>query len=616
MCGIAGILDKNRVGREVLEQMCSSLYHRGPDDEGVYLNKDSVVGLGHRRLSIIDLSSQASQPMSNENGKVWLVFNGEFYNYQDYRLWLQERGHKFKSRSDSEMVIHLYEELGLSFLKKIRGMFALGLWDEDKKRLLLARDRVGKKPLYYASTNNAFAFASEIKALLKVPNISREIDLDALNFYFAFGYIPQALSIFRDIRKLPPGHYLIYQRGEIEVKRYWDLPAEGELVGVSEEELLSRLEELLEESVKLRMISDVPLGVFLSGGVDSSIVAALMAKHSSEPIKTFSIGFDEDKYNELPFARKVAQYIGSDHHEFIVKPDAAEVITKLANQYDEPFADSSAVPTYYVSKMAREHVKVVLSGDGGDELFAGYNWYWWVKEGELLSRALGPLSNLVGGFARMLPKEVRGKHFLERIGLNGAEQFIRRVSIFDEEQRRFLLNRTVLGETDHRLPEKSVLNCFGNDVGDSVAKMQRFDFKFYLPDDILVKVDRASMLVSLEVRAPLLDHLVCEFSFKVPEYFKLRGRTKKYLLKQLARRLLPADFPLERKQGFSIPLREWMSSDLSEMFGSVLFYSNLGDYIDMGYVTGLFKEHAEGRVNHGARLWSILMFGLWMENYS
>lgn len=613
MCGICGIINLNEkpVEGRTLIQMRDTVIHRGPDDAGIFI--DNNVGLGHRRLSIIDIEG-SHQPMSNEDGTVWITYNGEIYNYKELREFLIKKGHKFKTKGDTEVLIHLYEEYGENMVEKLNGMFSFAVWDKKRERLILARDRVGIKPLYYYYKGGNFAFASEIKSLFQHPKISKDIDFDALNLYFAFGYIPQNYSIFKDIRKLLPGHMLIYQNGNMRVSRYWNFTTDDELNG-NECELLDQLYTLLKESIKLRMVSDVPIGVFLSGGIDSSIIATIMASLSSKPIKTFSIGFQEAKYNELPYAREIAKHISSDHHEFIVKINAMEILDKISQQYDEPFADSSAIPTYCVSKMAKDYVTVVLSGDGGDELFGGYNWYSWVKSGVEFSKRFTLFANILGKVGQLLPNGMEGKHYLERLGKDETEQFWRRVFIFEDEARKHLLKKSLIDDSKLRLPENTLYTYFNSLNTDIVKKMEWTDFKFYLPEDILSKVDRASMLVSLETRVPFLDHNICEFAFKVPSEFKIRKGIKKYLLKKLAKRILPKDFPLERKQGFSIPLKEWMQKDLAPTVKEVAFHPTVKTFINTDYVLKILMEHKSGKVNNSAKLWSVLMFGLWVRNY-
>lgn len=607
MCGICGWIDSQYVDRSILEKMTQELYHRGPNAQQIEIFGN--VGLGHSRLSIIDLSQNANQPMHNEDKSLWLVYNGEFYNFRDYRDELIKNGHIFQSRTDTEVLLHLFEDEGIKCLEKVRGMFTFAFWDQKEKELVLARDRVGIKPLYYYFDGNNFIFASELKAILKHPGVPRQIDMDSLCVYFRLGYIPQEMSIFRDIRKLLPGHYLRLKNHTVRIERYWGLPQVEVERETDEDALADHLYTLLDESVRLRLVSDVPLGIFLSGGIDSSIVASLAAQNSSAPIKTFSIGFDSEKYNELPYARRIANHIGSEHHELIVSIDEVDVIEKLVVFFDEPFADSSAIPTYYVSKMAREFVIVSLTGDGGDELFGGYNWYSWM----LLKNKFDvvPLSlRKALSFMSSIPKnDFRGQHFIKSIGLCEFDAFVERVGFFRQEELNSLLKFGCDGYFDFY---KEFYTASGRSL---LERLTRTDFAFYLPDDILVKVDRASMAVALEARVPLLDHKICEFAFSLPDSVKIHGKIKKYLLKKIARKLLPRDFPLERKQGFSIPLSEWMRSRLGDMFMDLIKSETPRLFLNGTYLENIFRDHKAGRNNNANKLWSVLIFCLWLEKF-
>jgi asparagine synthase (glutamine-hydrolysing) len=608
MCGICGWVDKDHVDKDILLSMCQELRHRGPDAQQVEIIRN--VGLGHARLSIIDLRDAANQPMSNEDKSKWLVYNGEFYTFQPYREELLKKGHHFISRTDSEVLLHLYEEDGPDFIKKLRGMFAFGIWDDEEKRLMLGRDQVGIKPLYYYQKGGTFLFASELKTLLQHPSVEKELNFEAVNYYFMLGYIPRELCIYKNIKKLLPGHYLLFKDGAITTHCYWNLPESIPSVVKTEEEYTDELLGLLNESVRMQLVSDVPLGVFLSGGVDSSIVASLMAKNTNTPVKTFSIGFKEAKYNELAYARRIAKHIGSDHHEFIVSLDQVEAIEKLAYFFDEPFADSSAIPTYFVSKMAREHVTVVLSGDGGDELFGGYNWYSWVLQKNRFNVIPKKWRQVISTIANVPAGSFKGKHFLQSLSYNEFETFFERTSFFASNE----LSKLLPGEYHHKYIKD--YQVFYNSQGDdTLNRLTKTDFRYYLPDDILTKVDRASMAVSLEARVPLLDHKVCEFAFNLPNAFKIRNNSKKYLLKKVAGRLLPKDFPLERKQGFSIPLREWMRGDLGDMcMDLVRSRSGSSTFINQTYIESLFQEHKAGVRNNAQKLWAILCFYIWQRN--
>lgn len=612
MCGICGII-KNSITENTLNKMQNALIHRGPDAAGFYLSDDHSVGFAHRRLKIIDLSDNANQPISNEDGTIWIVYNGKFYDFREYFTLLEKKGHVFKSKSDAEVVLHLFEEFGFEFIHKLNGMFTFAIWDERKNRLVLAMDPVGIKPLYYYYNNSVFAFASEIKSLLQIPEISKEIDFDALNLYFALGYIPQEYSIYKDIRKLPPGSLLVYEDGNVRKQKYYSISS----VNIMNDEngLVDHLHNLLKESVRKSMISDVSIGVFLSGGVDSSILATIAASLSDKPIKTFSIGFEETKYNELFYAKRIADNISSDHHEFLVTIDAVDALDKIALQYDEPFADSSAIPTYYVAKKAKEYVKVALSGDGGDELFGGYNWYTWVIKAQSMKNRFGFLSKLISTKAKRIPFDFKGKNFLSILNYDALTQFIKRTFIFNSSERERLINKQISNKMELLLPERKIVETFNSIDSNLITKMQNVDFNFYLPYDGLVKVDRASMLSSLEVRPPYLDKEIIKFAFSLPEEYKIRGGVKKYLLKKVAKKILPPRFPLERKQGFCIPLQEWMNGRIGNILVDSLADKRLCDFIDLNYVRSLLKTHRSGKKDNGAKLWSILMFSLWVRNY-
>jgi asparagine synthase (glutamine-hydrolysing) len=494
-------------------------------------------------------------------------------------------------------------------------MFAFSIWDEQKKCLFLSVDPIGIKPLYYYHHNGTFAFASELKSLIKIPDVSRELDIDSLNQYFALGYIPSEGSIFRDIKKLAPGHLLIYSDGNIKKKEFCDLPFFDSYVSKSEEGLVDQLENLLKASISYALRSDVPIGIFLSGGLDSSLVATIAASSASHPVQTFSIGFKDSRYNELPYARRIAHFISSFHHEFYVTIDSLDAIDKISRQYDEPFADSSAIPTYYVSKMASNHVKVCLSGDGGDELFGGYNWYMWVKNAQRIRRLFGGLSKVASYLSSGIPEGIPGKSFLTTIGKDPLSQFIDRIFIFGSAERADLLCREIARDINIQLPEKNISRAFFSSGKDITMKMQSVDLKYYLPFDGLVKVDRASMLSSVEVRPPFLDQDIVKFAFSLPEKYRINRFKKKYLLKKLALKLLPPDFPLERKQGFCVPLREWFSGPLNNIMEEVLHEENVGIYLNSRYIRDLMSVHMTGKSDNSSRLWSVLMFSTWAKNY-
>ncbi len=618
MCGIAGVHYKNsQVSEKHIKTMLETMQHRGPDFSGLHLSGDRKSGIGHNRLSIIDLSSSANQPMCNEDGTQWLVFNGEIYNFVELRNYLLKRNHKFKSYGDSEVILHLYEEKGINLLEDLNGMFAFCLFSEDEHRFFLARDRIGIKPLYYYFKNGRFAFSSELKALLSLPFISRNIDFEALNYYFALGYIPEDLSIFEDIKKLKPGHYLSLNENNFSIVQYWDLlKKKQQLSTYCESELIDLLEEKLRDSISLRKVSDVPVGSFLSGGLDSSLVSTLMAQESRDPIATFTIGFDSARYNEIPYARPVADYIKSKHTEYYVQIDAIYALEKLIEYFDEPFADSSLIPTFFVSKLAKKHVTVILSGDGGDELFGGYNWYSWVLFLNKLKNIMGQSTDYISRFAYFLPKNFRGKNFLSKLNLSPAEQYMERISIFNSFESGKLYSNEFKQNLDLDAIKNKFIKRFNKIDGNLVDKMTLTDFHLYLPEDILTKVDRASMAVSLEVRVPWLDHRMVEFAFSLPSQLKINGSKKKYLTKQLAKKLFSFHFSLERKHGFNLPVDFWMKGQLGNFLENQLRTKPFPGYINLDYVESLLYEQRKSkRANYGAKLFSVLFFIMWYKKY-
>jgi len=624
MCGITGFVDlwstkgSPTEPSRVLDVMCRVIQHRGPDDQGVFI-KDGVA-LGMRRLSIIDLAG-GQQPISGEDGSATIVFNGEIYNFLELKHQLEARGHVFKTHSDTEAIVHAYEEYGTSCVDYLRGMFAFAIWDDKAQKLFIARDRVGKKPLYYTVTpDGSFVFGSELKSLLQHPNVLRETDPEALDAYLTLGYVPDPLSIFRSIHKLPPGHHLSFAKGEVRVSEYWDFgfttPAEGR----SEDECLEELRALLDESVRLRLVSDVPLGAFLSGGIDSSTVVALMARHMGQPVKTFSIGFHEDSYNELEYARLTAKKYGTDHHEFFVTPEICSIVDELAWHFDEPFADSSAIPTYMVSKLARDHVTVVLSGDGGDELFAGYTRYLVDRDRSAFARMPGLLrKGLMQPLSSHLPHGTLGRNFIHNISLDPIDRYLDSVSIFTRLNKESLYTdgfREQLRDGDW------VTKCFHElaaKVGtrSSLDRLLYLDSKTYLPGDILTKVDRMSMAVSLEARAPLLDHKLIDFVTQIPASMKLAGDETKHILKRAVSDLVPTEILNRPKQGFGVPVQEWINQQLRERMHETLCDSRTRErgYINSAYLEVLLDEHERGRRDHSAGLWALLMLELWHRQF-
>ena len=558
--------------------------------------------------------------MSGEDGAVTVVFNGEIYNYRELKCELEARGHRFQTDSDTETIVHAYEEFGSSCVDHLRGMFAFAIWDNRERSLFVARDRVGKKPLYYALTKQGtFVFGSEVKSLLEHPEVTRETDAHALDAYISFGYVPDPLSIFLGIKKLPPGHYLTFADGQVKVQEYWDFnfePAQS----LREEEYLEELRRLLDEAVRIRLMSDVPLGAFLSGGIDSSAVVGLMARHMGQPVKTFSIGFQEDTYNELKYARIAAKHFGTDHHEFIVTPDICRIVDELVRHFDEPFADSSSIPTYMVSKLARSHVTVALSGDGGDELFAGYTRY-------VIDRRRSGFARLprfvrrgmVQPLSRHLPHGAWGRNYLHNVALDAVDRYIDSVSVFTTLNKRALYTTDFVHELGGDAGPVSQFRdyAFHIETGDDLDRLLYLDCKTYLPGDILVKVDRMSMAVSLEARAPLLDHKLIEFVARIPASLKMKGLDTKMIFKHAIRDFVPAEILDRPKQGFGLPLQKWINDELRDRVRETLTEQRTRErgYFDSHYINRLLSEHERGRRDHSNALWTLLMLELWHRTY-
>jgi asparagine synthase (glutamine-hydrolysing) len=623
MCGLAGIYNYKTlepVSERVLKAMTDTLVHRGPDDEGFHTRNG--VGLGHRRLSIIDLAA-GHQPMTNEDETVWVVFNGEIYNFTELHQYLEAKGHRFQTRSDTEVIVHLYEEKGEECFRELRGMFAIAIWDERKRKLLLARDRVGKKPLLYYHDTSKIVFGSELKAILQVPGITRDIDLEALSDYFSFLYVPAPKSIFKAIRKVLPGHYLVVSPQGLRETKYWDLSF-AEVDDLSEEKWCEKLCETLQEAVRLRLMSEVPLGAFLSGGVDSSSVVAMMQNAIDGPVITSSIGFEEKDFDELPYARSIASQFATTHYEQVVRPDALAVVDKLSWHYDEPFADSSAVPTYYVSKVAREHVTVALSGDGGDENFAGYRRYYFDQRENWL-RSWLPSSvrqPVFGALASLYPKAdwapqiFRGKATFQNLARCPVEAYFRSVSACTPELKRSLLHRDVQSQLGGYDSLDILREHYDKaDTDDLLSRVQYVDIKTYLADDILAKVDRASMAVSLEVRAPILDHKFMELAARIPSSLKLRGIQGKYIFKKALERCLPESILYRKKMGFAVPLARWFRKDLKEMACEAIFDCRRDDLLEPSTTEKIWREHQRGVRDRSTELWTLFMFRLWQRKF-
>ncbi|HYM75140.1 MAG TPA: asparagine synthase (glutamine-hydrolyzing) [Candidatus Dormibacteraeota bacterium] len=603
----------------LVQRMCQTIVHRGPDDEGIYSR--GPVGLGMRRLSIIDLAG-GKQPIHNEDQTVWVVFNGEIYNFPELRRDLEGRGHHFYTHSDTEVIVHLYEEMGPDCVKKLRGMFAIALYDERQGSLLLARDRLGKKPLHYALDQGRLYFGSEIKTILAVRPDLAQVGPEGLLQYFYFGYIPDSHTAFKAIHKLPAGHWMEFRNGEIKIRQYWELPEYGTHPALSEEECLNELERRLQEAVRIRLISDVPLGALLSGGVDSSIVVALMARASSKPVQTFSIGFREEQFNESEYARQVAERFGTDHHELILDPDLEETLTYLSGMMEEPFGDSSMLPTYYVCRMARQQVTVALSGDGGDELFAGYDRYLTAME----RPKLDPLQRLLGPIYRdrihgLIPAGMYGKNLAWNISLSERDRYLDGLSFLPALHReRDLFTREFL-ESAERLPDPLLEWQRLYDEAparDRLSRLLYLDTKTYLNGDILTKVDRMSMATSLEVRVPMLDHEFVEWVTSLPVEWKYRGGARKQILKKLAERVgIPRDVIYRKKQGFQLPLADWMRNEVKSKFWEILLEPRTAQraYFKPAAVEALIDEHVRGRRNRSGMLWRMLVLELWHRNF-
>ncbi len=624
MCGIVGILHKNQreVSASDIRLMASTLEHRGPDEYGMYCR--GAIGLGHRRLSIIDLQT-GGQPYHNEDQSVWAVFNGEIYNFQELRAQLASQGHRFHTAGDGEVIVHEYEDDAGTFLDGLNGMFAIALWDENAQRLILARDRCGEKPIYYHESPTALVFASELKAILALPWIDRHVDEQGLHHFLSLNYVPGEFTLARGIRKLLPGHLLIHEGGRTSLRSYWDLKIVPNTT-VTEAEALDTLDGHLRSAVKSRLISDVPLGFFLSGGLDSSLVVALASSMASAPVHTFSIGFNQPSYNELAYAREVSRRFGTVHHEEVLDGNPRDVLHRVIWLSDEPSGDSSSIPTYLISRAARRHITVALSGDGADELFAGYLTHQADRLAPMMRRVpaivrnglLKPLADLLPVSSKKVSLEYRIKQFLGGLDMdplrshywwNGAWSEEEKAGLYSDDLAAALRSvdtRDVFAEYFDRYPDL-----------DPITRFLYTDFKTYLPDDILVKVDRMSMGNALEMRCPFLDYRLVEFVADLPVDFKLNGLTGKFLLKRYAESLLPKHILHRPKAGFSVPLNSWLRQELREIVNETLSERRIRStgFFAWPAVRRLLAEHMEGRRNHAYRIWGILIFQLWHEMF-
>ena len=624
MCGITGFISKDKnlpIGeREILlDKMCASIKYRGPDEQGTVVKDRAALGM--RRLSIIDIKS-GQQPIFNEDGNLAIVFNGEIYNFRELKKELESTGHRFKTNSDTETILHAFEEYGENCLEKLRGMFAFAIWNFREETLFIARDRTGKKPLFYTLTESGnFVFGSELKTLLVHGEIEKQVDFAALDAYLTFGYVPEEFCIFKGVRKLAPAHFLVFKNGQIHTQKYWDFDYQPPVNIKSEEEYIEVLREKIRDAVDVRLISEVPLGAFLSGGVDSSTIVAMMSQIAKIPIKTFSIGFNEDSFDELKYARVAAKHFGTEHHEFIVTPDLVDIVDELVWHFDEPFADSSALPTFMVSKMARQFVTVVLSGDGGDELFAGYTRYVTDKKRSAFANLPEAIrSGVLQPVSRKLPHGAPGKNYLYNVSLNTVDRYIDSVSQFNSQRKEYLYSKDFkaslggafgAGERQFRAFAESI------STGNSIDNLLYLDSKTYLPGDILTKVDRMSMANSLEARAPLLDHKLIEFVVNIPPALKMKGSETKYILKKAMEGIVPSEILYREKQGFGVPIGEWINSHLRERIRADLSDNRTLErgYFEKSYVQTLLDEHSKGRRDHSHQLWQLWMLELWHRRF-
>jgi len=628
MCGITGWINlspskQNGGGESVLHSMCEAIVHRGPDSEGIWM--DNHVALGMRRLSIIDLAT-GDQPVFNENKSVIAMQNGELYNYREVRRELEKKGHRFVTQTDTEIIPHLYEEYGEAFVEHLNGMFAIALWDSREKKLILARDRFGEKPLYYGVFDGKLLYASEPKALLAHPSVKRELDLDAFREYLSFDYVPAPRSIYKGISKLPAAHILVVQNGEVSTRRYWNLTWNKNGNTPSIARAATELRELLSDAVKMRLVSDVPLGILLSGGVDSSTIAALAVQHATDKVKTFSIGFEEDSFDESKYARQVAHHLGTEHYEATLSVEtAADLIGEIGTWLDEPMSDGSLIPTFMLSRFVRHHVTVALGGDGGDELFAGYPMYYGHQVARAYNRVpafirsgiVAPIVNRLSVSTKNLSFEYKAKRFVR----SSAWDIVRRHHSWfgsfsvDEQQR--LLTEDVRSQTSddiYKDAREMLQHC---DANDNVERMQFLDINFYMAEDILTKVDRAAMAVSLETRAPFLDPRVGQFAASLPLNYKLHGSQGKYILKKAVEPLLPANILQRKKKGFGIPIAEWLKGRLNPLMHDLLAENRLKDQglFEPHFVTQLIREHETGVASNHKQLWTLLVFQLWYDQF-
>ncbi len=623
MCGICGILNIDSgapVSGELIRNMCGALAHRGPDSEGVHLgwevNGGHNAGIGSRRLSIIDLET-GSQPLSNEDRTVFLTINGEIYNYRRLREDLRQKGHSFRTGTDAEAIVHLYEDYGIELLKHLRGPFAFALLDERNRELWLARDRTGQKPLYYTVSGGRLLFSSEIESILRVPGVERKVSDRAIHDYLTYQYVPYPDTAFEGIFKLPPAHYLLCREGKIETKKYWELDFTRKLK-LTEKDYCSQLRDIFKESVRLRLESDVPLGVFLSGGIDSSIVAGVMSAIVNGPVKTFSAGFGEHGFDELKYARIVAEHFKTEHHESRVRLDIPRLLPELIRRLGEPFSDSSIIPSYYIAKMASGEVKVALNGDGGDENFAGYPRHKAVKLHEYFNLLPGGVKKYIACLAARLPEKNsqlrKGRAFLMSLGSSLAHRHGGYISIFDVDRKRGLYSEDFLRLTERYNPYDFLEKLHDeSNAPDELDRMLHVDILSYLPCDLLAKMDAASMANSIEARSPFLDHKLMEFTAAMPPELKLKGFRAKYILKKTYLDFLPRAVIRRTKMGFGTPVSGWLRNELAPLFNDTVLSVKCMQrgILNEGCLRRMADEHMRGKVDNGHRLWSLLMLELW-----
>ncbi|MEQ1922183.1 MAG: asparagine synthase (glutamine-hydrolyzing) [Pyrinomonadaceae bacterium] len=639
MCGITGWINltqsKENHTESVLHSMCEQIVHRGPNSEGLWL--DETVALGMRRLSIIDLHT-GDQPVFNYDKSVIVMMNGELYNYREFRAELEKIGHKFVTKSDTEILPHLYEEYGEDLVDHLNGMYAFSLWDTRKKKLIIARDRFGEKPLYYGVFDGKLIYASEPKAMLAHPSVKPELDTEALRHYLSYDYVPAPMSIYKGISKLPAAHMLVVENGEVRTRRYWNIswtgspPYEGGVAagfggrGGSLDSSASVLRDLLSDAVRMRLVSDVPLGILLSGGIDSSTVAAFATQHATERVKTFSIGFEEDSFDESRYARQVAKHLDTEHYEEILSANTAgDLISEIGTWLDEPLSDGSLIPTFLLAQFVRKHVTVALGGDGGDELFAGYPMYYahtvaakYARVPSILRKGIiEPVVKRLPVSTKNMSFDYKAKRFIRGAHLDTVERHHSWFGSFSREEQDQLLTPEILAASDgdiYRGPRDLLALC---DATTEIEQMQFLDINYYMAEDILTKVDRAAMAVSLETRAPFLDPRVGQFAASLPLEYKLNGKSGKHILKKAMADLLPADILHRPKKGFGIPIAEWLKGRLNPLMHDLLNPARLRDQglFNAEYVQQLITEHERGIASHHKQLWTLLVFQLWYDSF-